>query len=118
LRPGPGESATAVWWKFQAIASQCQPGVDGIKEYKIVADAYRAEFGMTTGSQMLLVSGGGTNRFDGDAFEYLRNKVLDVHSYFGYLLDGKRNPLFQRSNFWRRLRWTHCEGQVFLFCGP
>src|SRR5579862_5723862 len=82
-------------------------GVDGIREYKIVTSAYSAEYGMTMGAQMVIVSKGGTNQFHGDAFEYLRNDHLDARNFFdtatsaGVTADGtqRRLPLFQRNNF-------------------
>ena len=82
-------------------------GVDGIREYKIVTSAYSAEYGMTMGSQMVIVSKSGSNQFHGDAFEYLRNDHLDARNYFdtptsaGLTASGqqRRLPLFQRNNF-------------------
>ncbi len=57
-------------------------GVDGIREYKVVTNITSAEYGMTMGSQTLLVSKSGTNSFHGDGFEFLRNSVLDAANYF------------------------------------
>jgi hypothetical protein len=48
-------------------------GVDGIREYKVVTNITSAEYGMTMGSQTLLVSRSGTNGFHGDGFEFFRN---------------------------------------------
>jgi hypothetical protein len=82
-------------------------GVDGIREYKVVTSAYSAEYGMTMGAQMVIVSKGGTNQFHGDVFEYLRNDHLDARNFFdsptsaGLTAAGaqRRLPLFQRNNF-------------------
>ena len=57
-------------------------GLDGIKEFKIVAGTFQAEYGLAMGSQMVAVSKGGTNQFHGDAFEYLRNSALDSNDWF------------------------------------
>jgi len=57
-------------------------GLDGIKEFKIVAGTFQAEYGLAMGSQMVAVSKGGTNQFHGDAFEYLRNSAFDANDYF------------------------------------
>ena len=70
-------------------------GVDGIKEYKVITSAFSAEYGMTMGSQMVMVSKGGANQFHGDAFEYLRNSALDARNYF----DPVKIPEFRRNNF-------------------
>jgi hypothetical protein len=82
-------------------------GVDGIREYKVVTSAYSAEYGMTMGAQMVIVSKGGSNQFHGDVFEYLRNDHLDARNFFdsptsaGVTANGtqRRLPLFQRNNF-------------------
>src|SRR5437016_2513464 len=57
-------------------------GLDGIREYKVITNAFSAEYGMTMGSQMTIVSKGGSNQFHGDVFEYLRNRVLDARNFF------------------------------------
>jgi len=76
-------------------------GTDGIQEFKLITDSFSAEYGMSMGSQLVMVSKGGTNRFHGDVFEYFRNSVLDARNYFdyGYLGGGPRLPRFQRNNF-------------------
>jgi hypothetical protein len=77
-------------------------GVDGIKEYRVITNMFSAEYGMQMGSQVVLVSKGGTNNWHGDAFEYLRNNHLDARNFFDpdpILLNGQRLPQFQRNNF-------------------
>jgi hypothetical protein len=85
-----------------ASASGTTLGVDGIREYKVVTNAFSAEYGMNMGSQMTIVSKGGGNQFHGDVFEYLRNRVLDARNFFDtyYQQPGaKRNPQYERNNF-------------------
>ncbi len=76
-------------------------GVDGIKEYKVITDSFSADYGLAMGSQVVIASKGGSNRFSGDVFEYLRNNALDARNYFDYsiLTTGRRLPEFQRNNF-------------------
>jgi hypothetical protein len=57
-------------------------GMDGVKEFKIVAGTFQAEYGLAMGSQMVAVSKGGTNQFHGDVFEYLRNDAFDANDFF------------------------------------
>ena len=57
-------------------------GMDGVKEFRIVAGTFQAEYGLAMGSQMVAVSKGGTNQFHGDVFEYLRNNALDANDFF------------------------------------
>ena len=77
-------------------------GVGGIREFKVITDTFSAEYGLTMGSQVVLVSKGGSNRFHGELFEYLRNSVMDARNYFDQTpsaLGGKRLPPFKRNNF-------------------
>src|SRR6266853_784267 len=76
-------------------------GVDGIKEYKVITSNFSAEYGMSMGSQMTMVSKNGTNQFHGDAFEYLRNSALDARNFFDTpaTSGSRRLPEFQKNNF-------------------
>jgi outer membrane receptor protein involved in Fe transport len=77
-------------------------GVDGIREYKVVTSNFSAEYGMTMGSQTVLVSKSGTNSFHGDAFEFLRNSALDAANFFDAPTQAnneERTPPFRRNNF-------------------
>jgi hypothetical protein len=76
-------------------------GVDGIREYKVVTTSFSAEYGQSMGSQMLMVSKGGSNQWHGDVFEYIRNSSLDAKNPFDnpQTSGGGRLPEFQRNNF-------------------
>ena len=76
-------------------------GVDGIKEYRVVTSMFSAEYGLLMGSQIVVVSKGGTNQWHGDAFDYLRNSALDARNYFdpSPAIIGHRLPEFRRNNF-------------------
>ena len=70
-------------------------GLEGIQEYKVVTNAFGAEYGMTMGSQILMVSKSGTNEFHGSAFDYFRNSDLDARNFF----DPRQIPAFHRNDF-------------------
>jgi hypothetical protein len=70
-------------------------GVDGIQEYKVLTSAYDATYGMTMGSQMVMISKGGTNQYHGDLFEYLRNSAFNARNFF----DGPKIPHLEKNNF-------------------
>ncbi|HVB33093.1 MAG TPA: TonB-dependent receptor [Patescibacteria group bacterium] len=76
-------------------------GVDGIKEFRVITTGFGAQYGMAMGSQMVLVSKGGTNHFHGDAYDYLRNSHMDARNYFDTAANsgGHRLPEFQRNDF-------------------
>jgi Carboxypeptidase regulatory-like domain/TonB dependent receptor/TonB-dependent Receptor Plug Domain len=68
-------------------------GLDGIKEFTIVAGTFQAEYGLAMGSQMVAVSKGGTNQFHGDVFEYIRNDAFDANTFFNNQNDTPKAPL-------------------------
>ena len=82
-------------------------GLDGISEYKLITNSYGAEYGLVMGSQTTIVTKSGTNSFHGDAFEYLRNSVLNARNYFDNLYSlpasvpggGRRIAPFERNQF-------------------
>jgi hypothetical protein len=73
-------------------------GVDGVKEYRIITSDYSAEYGLTMGSQVVVVSKSGTNQFHGDAFEFIRNSAFDARNYF-LTTAGIANPLLQKNQY-------------------
>jgi hypothetical protein len=70
-------------------------GVEAIREYKVATNAFSAEYGMTMGSQVSLVTKSGTNQFHGSLFEYLRNSALDARDWD----DIPDKAPFRRNNF-------------------
>jgi hypothetical protein len=68
-------------------------GLDGIKEFQVVAGTFQAEYGLAMGSQMVAVSKSGTNQFHGDVFEYLRNDKFDANTFFNNQSGAPKAPL-------------------------
>ena len=75
--------------------------VEGIREYRVITNSFGAEYGMTMGSQMVIVSKGGGNNFHGSLYEYLRNSVLDARNFFDYSTPTSpgRLPPYKRNQF-------------------
>ncbi len=72
-------------------------GVEGIKEYKVITTNFQAEYGVTMGSQTVMVSANGTNQFHGDVFYFIRNAALDAKNFFN--VPNTPIPQFQKNNF-------------------
>ena len=70
-------------------------GLDGIQEFKVLTDTYDASYGMSMGSQMVMISKGGSDQYHGDVFEYLRNSAFNARNYF----DGPEIPKLEKNNF-------------------
>ena len=55
---------------------------DSVGEVHIVTSGAKAEYGRNAGGQVELITRSGTNRFHGNAFDYLRNNALNANSFF------------------------------------
>jgi hypothetical protein len=58
------------------------PNLDSIAEFRILTSNFSAEYGNYGGGQIMVATKSGTNQFHGDAFEFLRNDVLDARNFF------------------------------------
>ncbi len=58
------------------------PNLDAIAEFRIVTSNFDAEYGEFSGGQISVITKSGSNRFHGDAFDFLRNTDLDARNYF------------------------------------
>src|SRR4051794_20910377 len=58
-----------------------RPNPDSIQEFQIVTSNFTAELGRSSGAQVTLVTRSGTNRFNGNVFEYYQTPELNAKSY-------------------------------------
>jgi len=86
-------------------------GVDAVREFSVVTDAYGAEYGKRPGAQINIVTASGTNQIHGDAYEFLRNNALDARNYF----DLPQIPPFERNVFGASLGGPIKKDKSFLF---
>lgn len=84
-----GGSATLPARNEYAVA----PNVDAVEEFRVQTNAYSAEFGMTGGGVINLVTKSGTNDFRGTLFEFLRNDKVDANSWTNNRNDLDKPPL-------------------------
>ena len=70
-------------------------GMDSVREFRVEANAYSAEYGRNSGGQINVLTKSGTNRIDASLFEYHRNDALDARNYF----DTGPKPDFHRNQF-------------------
>jgi len=75
-----------------------QTPVDALADFKIQTNNYNAQFGRAAGAVLNATVKSGTNKFHGDAWEFLRNDVLDANDYFLNQADKPR-PSFRRNQF-------------------
>ena len=88
-------------------------GMDTIREFRVEANSYSAEFGRNFGGQINALTKSGGNAFHGSAFWYSRNDNLDARNFF----DPSKQPEFRRNQFGGTLGGPIKQGQTFFFFG-
>ena len=86
-------------------------GVDAIREFSVLTTNYSAEYGRTSGGVINAVTQSGTNKFHGDAYEFLRNSALDARNYF----DGAKIPQYRQNQFGASVGGPIWKDHTFFF---
>jgi Carboxypeptidase regulatory-like domain/TonB dependent receptor len=71
------------------------PTQDSIQEFKVQTSNLGADWGKFSGGVINLSTKSGSNTLHGEAYEYLRNKVLDANDFFLNKAGQKRPPFTQ-----------------------
>jgi hypothetical protein len=86
-------------------------GVDAVREFQVVSDAYGAEYGKRPGAQINIVTASGTNALHGTIYEFLRNSDFDARNFF----DQGAIPHFARNEFGGALGGPIRRDKTFFF---
>jgi hypothetical protein len=84
-----------------------------VREFRVEANAYSAEFGRNSGGQINVITKSGTNRLSGSAYEYHRNDAFDARNYF----DAEGKPDFRRNQFGAAFGGPVAPNRTFYFVG-
>ena len=87
-------------------------GIDAVREFNVISDAYGAELGKRSGGQISVVTQSGTNQLHGSVFEFMRNSAFDARNYFDHIVG---TPPFKRNQFGGALGGPVKKDNVFLF---
>jgi len=93
-------------------------GIDAVREFNVLTDAYSAEYGKRAGAQVTAVTQSGSNALHGSLFEFLRNSALDARNFFdppSEGLGGQRIPPFKRNQFGGSLGGPIKKDKAFLY---
>ncbi len=71
------------------------PSVDAIVEFKVKTNNYSAEYGRSAGAIVSATIKSGTNIYNGDCWEFLRNDVLDANNFFSNAAGKPKQPYKQ-----------------------
>jgi hypothetical protein len=65
-----------------ATAADTTLGVDMIREFRVVTNAFSADYGRAMGGVITVVTKSGTNDFRGSGFEFFRHSAMDARNFF------------------------------------
>jgi len=86
------------------------PNLDSLAEFRVLTNNFDAELGNYAGGIVNVVTKGGTNALHGDAFEFLRNTVLDARNYF-----SPERETYQQNQFGGTLGGPIKKDKLFFF---
>ncbi len=90
------------------------PSVDALQEFRVETANYSAEYGRSANGIVSATIKSGGNGFHGDAFEFLRNNVLDANDFFANRAGLARAPL-RRNQFGGTLGGPVIRNRSFFF---
>jgi hypothetical protein len=88
-------------------------GVDTIQEFRVVTNAYSADYGRAMGGIINIVTRSGSNDFRGSAFEFFRDSALDARNFF----DVGDAPAFTRHQYGASIGGPIQTRRIFFFGG-
>ena len=86
------------------------PNLDSIDEFKVLTNNFDPEYGNYNGGMVTVITKSGSDSFHGNAFEFLRNTVLDARGFF----DPSR-PEFRQNQFGGTLGGPVKHRKVYFF---
>jgi hypothetical protein len=89
---------------------------DFVQEFRIATNNVSAEYGNYAGGVVNVATKSGTNVFHGNAYDYLRNKVLNANDFFSNHAGLGRPPLIQ-NQFGANVGGPVIHNKTFFFFG-
>jgi len=86
------------------------PNLDSIQEFRVLTTNFDPEYGNYNGGMVNVVTKPGSDAFHGDAFEFLRNTVLDAKNYF-----ADQRGVFRQNQFGGTIGGPIKREKVFFF---
>jgi hypothetical protein len=94
-------------------------GVDTIREFRVVTNAFSADYGRAMGGVISLATKAGGNTFHGSGFEFFRDSKLDAPNYFDPVdaSGTKQAPPFKRNQYGGSFGGPLKQNKIFFFGG-
>jgi hypothetical protein len=95
-------------------ANENSLGVESIREYRVLQNSYSAEYGMSMGAQVSMVTKSGSNDFHGSLFEYFRNSSLDAANWADNRAESEK-PALRKNSYGGSLGGPIMPQKAFFF---
>ncbi len=92
------------------------PSTEVIREFKVQAGQYDAQFGRNAGANINVVTKSGTNVLHGSVYHYFRNDVLNANSFF-FNKTGTPKPVLRQNQFGFTVGGPLKKNKSFFFLG-
>ena len=89
-----------------------EPSPDSIEEFKVITNAFDAEYGRNSGAVVNVVTKSGTNNIHGSIFEFFRNDVLNAHPFTFF---AAPKPDFKQNQFGGTIGGPIKKDKTFFF---
>ncbi|WP_155987437.1 TonB-dependent receptor [Pseudacidobacterium ailaaui] len=76
------------------MGTSIMPDLDSIASFRVLTSNFDAEYGNSSGGEVMVTTKSGTPQWHGDAFDFLRNTDLDARNYFSSLRAAYRQNQF------------------------
>ncbi|AXC16364.1 Oar protein (plasmid) [Acidisarcina polymorpha] len=90
------------------------PTQDALSEFKVQTANLPAEYDRFAGGIVSFITKSGSNKLHGEAYEYIRNKVLNANNFFNNR-EGIANPQFTQNQFGGNLGGPIRKEKLFFF---
>ncbi|PYQ97362.1 MAG: hypothetical protein DMF96_14990, partial [Acidobacteria bacterium] len=94
-------------------ASDSTLGVETIQEFRVVTNAFSADYGRAMGGVVTIATKAGTNVLHGSGFEFFRNSRMDARNFF----DVGEPPPFTRHQYGGAVGGPVVRNKIFFFGG-
>ena len=86
------------------------PNLDSIDSFRVLTSNFDAEYGNSSGGQVLVVTKSGGAHLHGSAFEFLRNTAFDARNYF-----SQNRAAYRQNQFGATIGGTSFHKSIALF---
>ena len=89
-----------------------EPSPDSIEEFRVISNAFDAEYGRNSGAVVNVVTKSGTNSVHGSFYEFFRNDVLNTHPFS---FSPTPKPAFKQNQFGGTIGGPIKKDKTFFF---